>query len=134
MNTEILVTAVGIAVTAAIALAAYLAAQRANVATAHASQVAVDAGAYARAKDIYEAAIAQLQQRSHELEGSVSELKEEVGRLRTQSADLSSEVSRLRGVNDELRTLNRQLQEQIKSLRLELGRITPPDGSPAAPG
>lgn len=96
MTTEILVTAVGILLATAVSAAAFLSASRARRATAEASKSAVDAGAYGRAKEIYDSAIDQLQ-------ASVAELRAEINRLRSQAADLSGEITRLRATNEELR-------------------------------
>ena len=94
MRTETIVSIFGIVITATIAFAGYLAANRANRATATAASVAVDAGAYSRAKEIYDGAIGTLQEHGKELEDSVAELRAEVLQLRAQSAELSAEVER----------------------------------------
>jgi predicted nucleic acid-binding Zn-ribbon protein len=89
--------------TVGVALAAYLAATRANRAQAQAATTAVDAAAYQRAKDIYEGAIDSLKDQTRDLHDQVVNLQTEVSRLRTQSADLQTEVTQLRSSNTDLR-------------------------------
>jgi predicted nucleic acid-binding Zn-ribbon protein len=83
--------------------AAFFSSTRANRAQSEAAQTAVDAGAYQRAKEIYEGAIKTLEGQTAQLHHEVISLQGEVTRLRMQGTDLAGEVTRLRGVNDELR-------------------------------
>lgn len=89
--------------TAFVAIAALFVGLRANRAQAHAAEIAVDAGAYQRAKDIYESAIGSLKDQTRDLHDQVVNLQTEVSRLRAQSADLQTEVTQLRSSNTDLR-------------------------------
>lgn len=89
--------------TAVVAVAAYLSAQKANQAQAKAQATAVDAAAYGRAKEIYEGAIEALQSQTADLHDQVEQLGAEVGRLRSANTRLSGEVDRLRSANTDLK-------------------------------
>jgi predicted nucleic acid-binding Zn-ribbon protein len=93
-----------------VSAAAFFSATRANRSQSDSARAAVDAGAYQRAKEIYEGAIETLRSQTAQLHGEVVSLQGEVTRLRLQGTELAGEVTRLRGVNDELRG-------QIASLR-----------------
>lgn len=103
MSTSLLVEILLALLTIGLSAAAFFAATRANRAQASAAQTAVDAGAYQRAKEIYEGAIETLKGQTAQLHSEVLTLQGEVIRLRLQGTELSAEVTRLRGVNDELR-------------------------------
>lgn len=103
MSTSLLVEILLALLTIGLSAAAFFAATRANRTQAAAAQTAVDAGAYQRAKEIYEGAIETLKGQTAQLHSEVVSLQGEVTRLRLQGTDLSAEVSRLRGVNEELR-------------------------------
>jgi predicted nucleic acid-binding Zn-ribbon protein len=102
--------------TAAVAVAALFSATRANRAQSQAAAAAVDAGAYERAREIYESAIGSLKNQTTDLHTEVVSLRDEVTRLRAQSADLRDEVTRLRSSNTDLK-------RQIAILN------TPPEGA-----
>lgn len=89
--------------TAVVAVAAYLSAQKANQAQAKAQTTAVDAAAYGRAKAIYEGAIEALQSQTADLHEQVEQLSAEVSRLRSANTDLSDEVGQLRSANADLK-------------------------------
>jgi predicted nucleic acid-binding Zn-ribbon protein len=103
---EILLAILALGVSAA----AFFAATRANRTQSEAAQKAVDAGAYQRAKEIYEGAIDTLKGQTAQLHAEVISLQGEVTRLRLQGTELSGEVGSLRRVNDDLRAQIASLQ------------------------
>ena len=102
MKTDTLVTVFGIAITAVIALAAFLSASRANRATASAAATAVDAGAYDRAREIYESALGTLRGELDGCRREVAETRVQIVALRTDNEQLLAE---LRSVSAELKNL-----------------------------
>lgn len=106
LDTSLIVTILlGIA-TVTIAFASFRVASRANRAQSEAVVVAVDAGAYERAKSIYEGAIETLTDQVGEFRSQIVTLQADMRLLRDQSAELQTEVARLRLSND---TLSREL-------------------------
>jgi cell division protein FtsB len=81
---------------------AYLAFRQSSRAEHH-KKMQVDAGAYERAKDIYEAVIRTLEANNRRLEGEIS--------------NLHSEVTSLRGEVVKLRNSNAVLSAEIASMR-----------------
>src|SRR5258708_13398008 len=88
--------------TVAVSAAAVFLARRATKGQADGVVVAVDAGAYSRAQEIYESAIETLKSQTKQLHNEILDLQGEVNRLRAQSTDMQIEVSRLRMVNEDL--------------------------------
>lgn len=72
-----------------VALAAYALSNRASRETATASHQQIDAGAYTRARELYESAIA-------ELRNQVADLHTEMGRMRAELDTTRAEVTQLR--------------------------------------
>ena len=100
--------------TLALPTAAYFASTRATrlqVAASHreaehareAQRLAVDAAAYDRARQMYEAAISLLKDQVDDLTSRIATLSEEVHRLRSANEKLEREVIKWRGAADELR-------------------------------
>lgn len=96
-------------VSLAISGAVFYVATRASRSRDKSAEKAVDAQAYERAKEIYEAAITQLRQTSTEVEAERDRLREsnsllhaEVGKLRTEVGKLRTEVNSLRASNEQL--------------------------------
>lgn len=96
--------------TAAVGFVAFIASTRANREQAKARGLAVDAAAYARAKDIYE--------------GALDSLKEEMERMRAETARVRESNDSLRKSNDALRLEIHRLRDEVSALRA--GRDTSP--------
>ena len=95
MTTSAILTVLIGTVSVSVAGAAFFAATRATRSQARSADHAVDAGAFARATDIYESTIAALR-------AEVARLTEEVQGARTELRDVRSELSQLRVTNDRL--------------------------------
>jgi chromosome segregation ATPase len=107
MNTSVVVTLLGTASIMLVAVITIVVAQRANRAQALAAAKAVDAGAYVRAKDIYEAALEAARAERESLIGDLHEARED---LRAARADMR-----------ELRESNDRLLAEVRQLRAQLG-------------
>jgi predicted nucleic acid-binding Zn-ribbon protein len=90
-------------IAAAIGVSSYLQARRANdeqarmsAAQAAAVTVTVDAGAYARAKDIYEGALATLRDELRSTRLDMKDLRNSNDQLRAEISGLRDEIGRLR--------------------------------------
>jgi chromosome segregation ATPase len=99
VSADTLVTVFGIVLTTAVALAAFVTATRANRVQAQSAVLAVDAQAYERARDSYEAA-----------------LRVAHGEL----AGLRAEMVTVRGELAATRVSNEQLQQAVRELRAQL--------------
>lgn len=111
-----------IAVTATI----YFVSARANREQARMKEGAVDAGAYKRAKEIYEGAISTLQ---NELDG----LRAEMTRLRNANEQMTHEMESVRRLNremqyevDQLKRNNEQLSDQVIKMKSQLNVMGKP--------
>lgn len=106
MSTATLVEILLGLLTAAIAYSGYTSARQATRTQARAAIVAVDAGAYERAREIYEGAILQMR-------SDMETVKEESSSLRKSNTEL-------RDSNEKLRESNRALSAEVTALRREM--------------
>jgi chromosome segregation ATPase len=110
-------------IAAAIGISSYLQAKRANneqarmtIAQAAATSATVDAGAFVRAKDIYEGALATLRE-------ELGTTRREMQDLRESNRSLLTELEKVRRETYEARASNDGLKGEITKLRAEIGRL-----------